>query len=330
MLDAMESAWGNPHAAHANGQRASMAVDRARSQVAALVGRPAQDVTFTGGATEANAWVLSRAPSPARPHVVISAIEHPSVRAWGTREVPVDRHGVIRLDALADAIDDTVAVVSVMAANNETGVVQPVDEVAELCRAAGVPFHCDASQVPGRLPVDLPADWITLAAHKFGGPPGVGALIASNPPPALLPGGDQERGRRSGTLNVPGIVGMGAAAELALQAGTMSPVERDRLESACIALGGEVISGGAPRLPNTLAVLFRHPGDLVVTALDLEGVSASAGSACAAGAASTSHVLAAMGISGRPVRFSLGRDSRVDGVIPVLERVLSQMERACG
>jgi cysteine desulfurase len=329
MLEAMASAWGNPSSAHSQGQRASMLVDSARAQVAALVGRPAKDVTFTGGATEANTWALSQATDASRTEVVISAVEHPSVAAWGTRTVDVDGNGVIRLDQLADAIDDSVAIVSVMAANNETGVLQPVREVAELCRAAGVVSHCDASQLPGRLAVDLDADWITLAAHKFGGPPGVGALIAANPPPPLLRGGGQERGRRGGTLNVPAIVGMGAAAALAVEAGQMPRTQRDQLEAVCVELGGRIIGDQVDRLPNTIMVLFEAPGDLIVTALDLEGISASTGSACASGSSTTSHVLAAMGLDGIPVRFSLGRDSQVDAVIPILQRILARMEHTC-
>ncbi len=329
MLDAMSSAWGNPHSAHARGQRARMLVDRARGQVAALVGRPAKDVTFTGGATEANTWALSRCGTGDRAGVVVSAVEHPSVRAWGSRTIPVDQHGVIELDALKDCLDDTVAVVSVMAANNESGVLQPVREVAEICRAAGVVSHCDASQLPGRMAVDLDADWITLAGHKFGGPPGIGALVATNPPPPLLRGGGQERGRRGGTLNVPAIVGMGEAAAIVTEAGVMSSAERDLLESACVSLGGRVVGGQVPRLPNTTMVLFPHPGDLIVTALDLEGISASTGSACSSGSSTTSHVLSAMGLDGVPVRFSLGRDSQVAQVIEVLRGIIERLEQTC-
>lgn len=329
MVEAMVSTWGNPSSAHRVGQRAQMVVDKARGQVAALVGRPAKDVSFTGGATEANTWALAHAPIGGRTEVVISAVEHPSVQAWGTRVVPVDENGVINLGALKDAIDDTVAIVSVMAANNETGVLQPVHAIAEICRSADVRFHCDASQVPGRLPLDIPSDWITLAAHKFGGPPGVGVLIAARPPAPLLRGGGQERGRRGGTLNVPAIAGMGAAAAIALDAGAMAPEARDKLEAACVRLGAQALGSSAARLPNTTMVLFQQPGDLIVTALDLAGVCASTGSACSSGASTTSRVLAAMGLEGIPVRFSLGRDSEVEGVIDILRQVIARMEGEC-
>jgi len=329
-LRAVDEDWGNPSSAHTQGQRAAAALDRARDQVAALGGWSPRAVSFTGGATEANAWALGGRGATERPNVVVSAVEHPSVLAWATRVVGVDGQGRVDLDALEAALDDTVGVVSVMAANNETGVLQPVAEVAALARARGIPFHCDASQIPGRLPVALPADLVTLAGHKFGAPPGVGALIAEAPPAPILRGGGQERGRRAGTHNLPGIVAMGAAAELACARGTMPSTERDTLEAAAVALGGRVLSAGAPRLPNTCCVAFDVPGDLIVAALDLEGIAVSTGSACGSGAARASAVVAAMGLHSVPVRFSFGWDSHAAPAIAALERVLHRVELACG
>ena len=330
MADARATAWANPFSPHGPGRAAADALDRARAQVAALLGRPAAAVSFTGGATEANSWTLSRAPTPERPEVLVSAVEHPSVRAWATGAIPVDARGVVQLDALdrlLRASAHRTAVVSVMLANNETGVVQPVAEVARVCAAHGVPFHCDASQAPGRIDVSgLPADWITLSAHKFGGPRGIGALVADQPPPALLRGGPQERGRRAGTPDVVAAVGMAAAA--AELAELVDPGPRDALERACVRLGAEVLGAGAPRLPNTTAVLFDVPGEMVVIGLDLEGISVSTGSACSSGAAEPSHVLAAMGREGVPVRLSLGPDSDVDAAIAALERVLGRIRGA--
>jgi len=332
-LRAVEENWGNPSSAHAHGQRAAMALDCARHQVAALGGWRAKDVTFTAGATEANAWVLSQMPSAQRPNVVVSAVEHPSVLAWATRIVSVDAQGRVDLDALEEAMDDSVSVVSIMGANNETGVLQPLGPVAEMAKRHGAAFHCDASQLPGRVRLEVPADMITIAGHKFGAPPGIGALIGANPPPALLRGGGQERGRRAGTHNLPGIVAMGEAAALAVDEGPLSPVQRDLLEASCIAMGGDVLGGAVERLPNTCCVGFGVPGDLIVTALDLAGVAASTGSACGSGAAKSSHVVAAMGREDIPVRFSFGRESLADPAVQALERIMGQMGQmgqACG
>lgn len=336
MLDALDRCWANPDSPHAAGRAAAMAVDRARSAVAALVGRDPRELIFTSGATEANALALSGLCSDERPEVWVSAVEHPSALAWGTRRMPVDGRGVIELAALEAALGkgaDRVAVLSVMAANHETGVLQPVAEVAELARRAGVPFHCDATQIPGRVTFTFDADLITISAHKFGGPKGVGALLSRARLRPLLRGGSQERGRRAGTPNVPGIVGMGAAAA-EIAGTTQDPGARDRLEAACRALGGLILGEGAPRLPNTLAVLFPVPGDLVVSALDLEGIAVSAGATCASGSSAPSPVLAAMGVHGTPVRFSLGPDSRspvgcVEAALPALARVMARMEVLC-
>ena len=177
-------------------------------------------------------------------------------------------------------------------------------------------------KLPGKLPVRVDADLLSLSAHKFGGPRGVGALVGTSRPRPLLRGGKQERGLRAGTLNVPGIVGMGAAAEAA---GTMSEEHRDRLERVCITHHGQVVGSQAPRLPNTSLVRFPQPGDLVVAALDLAGVQASTGSACSSGASDTSHVLRAMGLDGIPVRFSLGPHTPAAAAIDVIQQVLDRL-----
>lgn len=332
MLDAADRLWANPSSPHRAGRDAAMAVDRARRQVAALVQRDARDVIFTSGATEANALALQGSRSASRPQVWTSAVEHPSALAWADRRLPVDRRGVLDLEQLARALaeaGDQVAIVSVMAANNETGVLQPVAEIAPIVRQAGALFHCDATQLPGRLPVRLDADLITLSAHKMGGPRGVGALIGRPAPQPQLRGGPQERGRRAGTHNTPGIVGFGAAAEAVSAQPPFEPSRRDRLEAACRALGATILGEGAPRLPNTLSALFQAPGELVVAALDLEGVAVSTGSACASGASEPSHVVEAMGFSGVPVRFSLGPDTEIEAAVEALELVLRRMEGQC-
>lgn len=323
---------GNPHSPHKLGRQAAAAVEVARAQVAALVGRPARQVRFTSGATEANAWALrglrqqasERSGGPVR--VLCSAVEHPSVLCQADERLPVDARGVIDLEALEKALDRgdlPVAVVSVMAANNETGVRQPLHEIARLCQDRAVPFHCDATQLPGRLDcAAIPADLLTLSAHKLGGPKGCGALIGARLPPPLLCGGPQERGDRAGTVAVPLVHSFGVAATLCQP---MEDEVQQELEARAKALGAIVLGEGAPRLPNTSTLLFEQPGDLIVMALDLEGVCASTGSACASGAAEESHVVVAMGLRGLPVRLSWQRGTPVLEVLPVLESVLNRL-----
>jgi cysteine desulfurase len=314
----------NPFSQHSLGRAAAAAVDRARAQVAALAGWHREGVYFTSGATEANTTVLSRG------RWMVSAVEHPSVLVWADSLLAVDASGRVRLDQLAvPGALDGYSGLSVMLANNETGVVAPIVELAALARHAGVLLHVDASQAPGRIPMRIDADLVTLSAHKFGGPQGVGALLARPGlfPEPLLRGGPQERGRRAGTHNVAGVVGMGAAAAATFEA--MSPARRDRLERALVAMGGRVAGVGADRIPNTSCVAFDgvEAADLVM-ALDLEGIATSAGSACASGSPEPSHVLRAMGFAGSAVRFSLDADTSdadVDAAAAAVARVLARM-----
>jgi cysteine desulfurase len=320
--DAMADCWANPSSPHRMGQSAAMAVQRSRTAIAARLGVLPKHVFFTSGATEANAWLLSNATAP----VLASSTEHPSVLAWATEQIPVDRRGLVDLDWLSGRLADGPALVSVMAANNETGVIQPISDIHTICQRFDAPLHCDATQWLGRMNEPVSADWITISAHKFGGPRGVGALVGRAPDSSLLRGGSQERGHRAGTLNVPGIVGFGAAVATA---GSTSSLERDRLEAFCIARGGTVVGSGVPRLSNTLCVLFDYLGDTLVAALDLEGVFASTGSACSSGSAQESHVLRAMGIAGVPVRFSFGPDTSATPAMEALDRVLTRMGESC-
>jgi cysteine desulfurase len=324
MVDALDLA--NPSSPHGPGRAAAMAVDHARRAVAAWCGADPRQIVFTSGATEANAMVLRGLPTPARPRVLASAVEHPSVGAWASDLLPVDREGRVDLAALDAFLGEhgpEIAVVSVMAANNESGVLQPIEAVAARCTAARIPFHCDATQLFGRLPAPQVGDFLTFGPHKGGGPKGVGALRCRSPLPALLQGGPQERGRRAGTENVAAIVGFGEAAR---QAGTMEPSSRLALEAAVRRWGGRVLGEGAPRLPNTVLALFPYPGDLIVMALDLEGVAVSTGSACASGAAGHSHVLRAMGEDGIAVRFSTGPMTAVGPALAALDRVMERLE----
>jgi cysteine desulfurase len=333
MTDALQRC-GNPSSVHRFGREARRALEAARAQVAMLVGAPAASVVFTSGGTEANQLALRGVRDRA---VLVSAIEHDSVRQAvpQARVIPVTGNGLVDLAALAGLLDEVArpALVSIMLANNETGVIQPVDEAARLAHAQGALFHCDAVQAAGKLPLDMRAigvDLLTLSAHKLGGPPGIGALVVGNDVPlmALQTGGGQERGRRAGTENLPGIVGFGAAAETAaVRLGDWSAVARLRDVAAArleaIAPKAMVYGAAAPRLANTLAISM--PGVAAATqvmALDLAGVMVSAGAACSSGKVTRSHVLDAMGVPPTEaecaIRVSLGwstTDADIDQLV---------------
>jgi cysteine desulfurase len=311
---------GNPSSVHGFGRVARRALEQARASVAALVGAQPEAVLFTSGGTEANNQVLASVRGPR----LVSAVEHASVleAAPDAERLPVDRFGRVDLGELADRLAASrPALVSVMLANNETGVIQPVAEVARLARGHGALVHCDAVQAAGKLEVDLGAlgvDFLTLSAHKLGGPQGVGAIVlrAGVEPLALLRGGGQERRWRPGTENLPGIVGFGRAADLALEDrdfGRRTAALRDRLEAGVRALAPDapIHGAGALRLPNTSCLGM--PGvsnQTQLIALDLAGIAVSTGSACSSGKVGPSHVLAAMGVepaaAAQTIRVSLG------------------------
>ena len=326
---------GNPSSVHGEGRAARRLVEEAREQVARLVGADPADVVFTSGGTEANALALTpfaRRAGDKAPleRLLVSAIEHTSVRAGGRfpadalSEIPVTTQGVVDLAALEVMLaKGGRALVSIMLANNETGVIQPVRKAADMVHEAGGVLHVDAVQGPGRMPLDLAAlgaDLLTLSAHKLGGPKGTGALIRApgiHIAEPLIRGGGQERGGRAGTENVSGIAGFGAAAEAALQSldadiGRMRTL-RDRLETGLKAMTPQAVIFGADadRLPNT--TLFALPGvkaETAVIAFDLDGIAVSSGAACSSGKVQPSHVLAAMRINRSladgAIRASLG------------------------
>ena len=338
MLGALDLT-GNPSSVHGEGRAARRVVEKARESVAALVGGDPRCVTFTSGGTEANMLALSpgvTAPgAPRRERLLVSAIEHPSVLAGGrfaaaeVETVPVTASGCVDLSILAQRLaalaqDGTRApLVSVMLANNETGVIQPVLQVADMVHAAGGLLHVDAVQGAGRIAIDinaLGADLVTLSGHKIGGPHGVGALVRRHRDivvEPLITGGGQEDRLRAGTENVAGIAGFGAAAAAAAReveqgVGHIGAL-RDRIEHSLSAVIPDVTIFGADseRIPNT--TLFAVPGvkaETAVIALDLAGVAASSGSACSSGKVTPSHVLAAMGVAPGlargAVRISLG------------------------
>jgi cysteine desulfurase len=338
MLAAL-AAVGNPSSVHAEGRAARNLIERAREQVAALVGADSRNVVFTSGATEANLLALSPglrngAGDDGCDRLLLSAIEHPSVLSGGrfpagtVETVPATATGLIDLAALARRLSKPAPkagrpLVSVMLANNETGVVQPVCEVARLVHEAGGLLHVDAVQAPGRIYCDineLCADLLSISAHKMGGPKGAGALVRRSDDlivDPLVTGGGQERGLRAGTENVAGIAGFGAAAEAALRGlaaeRTRMRALRDRLEGALKAISPQAVIFGvkAERLPNT--TLFTVAGmkaETAVIGFDLDGVAVSSGAACSSGKVAPSHVLAAMGVPPElargAVRVSLG------------------------
>lgn len=353
---------GNASSVHAEGRAARAAIESARGQVAHFLGASPANVTFTSGATEANALALSpviEVGGQARSFdvLLVSAVEHPSVRAGGrfaagqVETIPVNGEAVVDLEVLESMLADhrkagRKALVSVMAANNETGTLQPLAGIALLVQEAGGLLHCDAVQIAGRLPFDLEAsgaDLISVSSHKLGGPQGAGALIVRNGnirvPPSLR-GGAQEAGRRAGTENVPAIVGFAAAgseAEAALPTETKRlRALRDKAEQGIRAVAPEaVILGGAERLPNT--VCFAAPGvaaETAIIAFDLDGVALSAGAACSSGKVGPSETLKAMGM--RPevargaMRLSMGwntSDNDVARFIEVWKRVYDKLGR---
>jgi cysteine desulfurase len=313
---------GNPSSVHRWGREARRAVERARSAVGALLKAPPEGVIFVSGGTEANHLALLGA---RRDRILVSAVEHDSVlRAVPEADrIPVDRDGIVLLDALDRLLaeDPRPALISVMLANNETGVVQPVAEIARIARLRGALFHCDAAQAVGKIALDaeaIGADLVTLSAHKLGGPSGVGALVVIGEPELtpLLRGGGQERGRRAGTENLVGIAGFAAAAVAAVdQISDYDRIRalRDALETGVTAVAPEavVLCTGVPRLPNTAAVAMPGvPAETQVIAFDLDGVMVSAGAACSSGKVGPSHVLQAMGIksdlAASTIRASLG------------------------
>jgi len=342
MLAALE-VIGNPSSIHAEGRAARAVIERAREQVARLVGAAAGAVTFTSGATEANTVALTPAIEASgqrqpRDRLLISAVEHTSVKSGGRfapgqiEELPVDGNGLVDVRRLTGALASAERpLVSVMLANNETGVIQPIRAIADVVQGAGGILHVDAVQAPGRITCRLDetdADIMSLSAHKLGGPQGVGALICRGDVQIepLVRGGGQERNRRAGTENVIGIAGFGAAAAAATNADTAKMAAlRDRLEAGILAATPDAVIFGtqAPRLPNTTLVAV--PGIKAETALiafDLAGMALSSGSACSSGKVQPSHVLKAMGVppvlAQGALRISLGWSTTEDEVEALL------------
>lgn len=347
MLPWLRNGFANPSGAYAGAKAARKAMEQAREQVAALVGGKAEEIFFTGGGTESvNTALHSLDRLAGEGAVVVSAIEHSAVlryvEALGreVRLVPVDAGGRVKVEAFREALDGA-AFASVMAANNETGVIQPVLELGALAKEAGIPFHTDAIQAAGKAGMDLAgsgADLVSLSAHKFHGPKGVGALwvrsgLRFEP---LLRGGGQEGGRRSGTENVAGIVGMGAAAaamKRAAEDGSLERVRgmRDRFEERALAeISGVTANGDREhRLPNTCHLSFEgcEAAGLLIL-LDDAGVACSAGSACMTGKQKPSHVQLAMGIPEERAKSSLRISFSIMNTMEETEKAADALKRA--
>jgi cysteine desulfurase len=341
MLPYFTEAFGNPASStHQWGWKAQEAVEQARREVAGLIGASPREVYFTSGATESNNLALQGVcalADPARRHVIVSAIEHKSVlegaqrlekHGWRCTVAPVGPSGVIDLDALQDAVGADTALISVMAANNEIGVVQPLAAIGAIAHQAGAVLHVDAAQAAGKIPIDVAAmqiDLLSLTGHKLYGPKGSGAIYVRKHARVepLIIGGGQERGMRSGTLNVPGIVGLGAAcaicsAEMTSESARVGGLRDRLLDGLRAELDGVAVNGALdPRLPNNLHVSFEGvDGESLL--IGIGDIAVSSGSACSSASGLASHVLRAI-YGTRPVpsasiRFGLGRDTTADDI----------------
>jgi cysteine desulfurase len=353
----MTGEFGNASSVHHFGQRAKAILDEARSAVAALIAAEPSEIVFTGGGTESDNFALRGVAEALEPtgkrHLIASSIEHEAVlvtlralarRGWRTTLLPVDQTGIVDPETLRAAMADDTVLVSVMHANNEIGTIQPVAELARIAHDRAALFHTDAVQSVGKIPVDVGAlgvDFLSLSAHKFNGPKGVGALWIKRGSrvTSILTGGKHERNRRAGTENVPGIAGLGVAAQLAKKKLTPEAARlgalRNRLEESILAkVPGTAINGSRePRVPNTTNISFEAvEAESLLIALDLEGVAVSTGSACSSGTLEPSHVLRAMGLPSprtqNSIRLSLGAgntEAEVDFVVSKLPPIVDKL-----
>lgn len=355
MLPFLETYWGNASSAYQFGKQVAKHVEDARAKVAALINADPKEVVFTSCGTESNNAAIHSALviHPSKRHIVTTAVEHSANikfcdylqrRGYEITFLPVESDGSIDLHVLDQSIRPDTAIVSVMWANNETGVLFPIEEIAAICQSKGVLFHTDAVQTPGKVKIDVKAtgvDYLSLSAHKLHAPKGIGMLYVRRQAkfqPYLI-GGHQERGRRGGTENVPHIIGFGKAAELAMShledENTRVRALRDKLESTILQQIPNTLRNGAkePRLPNTTNIAFDYvEAEAVLMMLDQLGICASSGSACTTGSLDPSHVLTAMGIAPMRarscVRFSLGMyntEEEVDFLLSHLPKIIAKL-----
>lgn len=357
MIPAFTTYYGNPSSLHEFARDAGKLVDEARAKVAAAIGAKPDEIVFTGGGSESDNMVLrgvAAANKKKGKHIITSAVEHHAVlytlqamEREGVAELtilPVDEYGLVTPEQVKDAIRDDTVLVSIMFANNEVGTIMPVAEIGKVCRERGVLFHTDAVQAVGHVPInvsEMNIDMLSMSAHKFHGPKGVGALYIKKGVrvPALIIGGGQEKKRRAGTENVPGIVGMGRALELAvehMEANTLRVgALRDKLMKAIPAAIPEVKLNGHPtkRLPNNVNFSIRYiEGESILLMLDINGIAASSGSACTSGSLDPSHVLLAMGlpheIAHGSLRLTLSEfttEQEIDYVLDLLPQIVQRL-----
>jgi cysteine desulfurase len=355
MLPYFSELYGNPSSMHTFGGQVGTKVQEARERVAAVLGCDANEIVFTSCGTEGDSTAIRSAleAQPDKRHLVTTKVEHPAVlnlanhlvkKGYHLTLLGVDGQGRLDLDELRGSLRDDTALVSVMYANNETGTVFPLQEIAEIVKSRGIAFHTDAVQAVGKIPLDmgkLPTDYLVLSGHKVHAPKGVGALYVRKGTPfrPFLIGGHQERGRRAGTEAVPGIIGLGKACELAAvhleDENTRVKALRDRLQTGLLTSIPDVRLNGDPenRLPNTTNISFKYvEGEAILLLMDQLGICASSGSACTSGSLEPSHVLRAMGVpftyAHGSVRFSLSRfnsEEEVDYVVAELPKVIERL-----
>jgi len=346
--------YGNPSSMHSFGGDVRQDVDRARAQVAQLIGASASEIVFTSGGSESDNLAIRgtvEALAGRKRHIITTRVEHPAVRGichylqkqgFRLTELGVNGDGALDLDQLADAITPDTAIVSIMWANNETGVIFPIEEIARIVKSRGAVLHTDAVQAVGKIPIDLaklPVDLLSLSGHKLHGPKGIGALFVRKRTKLvpLIMGGHQEGGKRAGTENVPGIVGLGRACELAQrylsdEFGRVRAL-RNRLQEGILARCKGTRLNGKNRLPNTLNVSFEFvEGEAILLMLDQLGISASSGSACASGSLEPSHVMRAMGVpftaAHGSIRYSLSRyntEEEIDYVVEHMPKIIDRL-----
>ena len=356
MLPYLTTEYGNASSLYDLGGRAKMAVEKARSQVAAAIGAEAKEIYFTGGGSESDNWAIKGVADlqakKGKKHIISTAFEHHAVlhtldrlkkNGFEITLLPVHENGIVRVDELESAIREDTALVTVMYANNEIGTVQPIAEIGEICKKHGVIFHTDAVQAVGNLEIDVKAeniDLLSMSSHKFHGPKGVGALYIRKGLviPNLIDGGAQERGRRAGTENTAGIVGMGKALELAV-AGMKDRNEkliqiRDRIMDGALKIERSRVNGDRNcRLPGNVSLCFEGvEGESLLLMLDLKGVAASSGSACTSGSLDPSHVLLSLGlpheIAHGSLRLSFSDDNTLedaDYILSVLPEIIDRL-----
>lgn len=358
MLPYYEDVFGNPSSIHQFGQQARKAIEEAREKLADFIGANIEEIVFTSGGTEANNLAIkgvAYANCKKGKHIITSSIEHHAVlnpckylekQGFKVTYLPVDKYGIISPDSVKKAITNETILITIMHANNEVGTIEPISEIGKIAREEGIYFHTDAVQSIGKIPVNvdsLNVDLLSLSGHKIYGPKGIGALYIRKGTriEPLIHGGHHERNRRGGTENLPAIVGLGKAIEIAKSSMKEEEIRlthlRNTLESGILKNIDNVYLNGHPtqRLPNTLNMSFEYvEGESIILNLDLKGIAASTGSACTSGSKEPSHVLKAMGVEGAlaqgSVRFSLGKDNTLEDIeylLEVLPEIVNRLKK---